>query len=154
MGAFMMSISVSNATSTATELCLINNTPYNLFVQVNEIDNYDWDGSSRPDHNWNNVTLSAGSTRCRRAEVNTEWPHFTFIFNHRYIYRMARAFTDQGHARWSWLNKSLNDRITLSGDNGAKVTLVGYENYTPGELCDVTNLKHPRFCQKFTISVR
>lgn len=150
----LVCVLASNAeASEATEICLINNTPGTLFIQVKDIDDYDWDGSGRPDHNWNNVTMYAGASMCRRAEVDSKLPHFTFIFNHSYIYRMVWAITDQGHPRWSWSNNSSNDLIALSGDNNASVILRGYEDFKPGGLCDSTNLA-PKRCQMFIINKR
>ena len=45
-------------TSNASYLNICNMTSRLLSINVSQIDNYDWDGDSRPDHNFNNVIIN------------------------------------------------------------------------------------------------
>lgn len=56
--------------SSATHLCLQNKTASTILLQVRDVDNYDWDGSSRPDHNFHNVSLAPDQMKCQRLEIN------------------------------------------------------------------------------------
>lgn len=69
------------AGSTETWICLKNKTSDQKLILIEDIDNHDWDGFSRPDHNWNGAYVEAGQTRCERAEVNSNTAHFAFIIN-------------------------------------------------------------------------
>lgn len=67
------------AGSTETWLCLKNESGARKLILIGDIDNYDWDGFSRPDHNWDGTYIDAGQTRCERAEANSSHAHFSFI---------------------------------------------------------------------------
>lgn len=82
--------------SKRTDLKIINNTTLNITrIWINEIDNYDWDGSSRPDHNFHNVSIAAQESRSQREEINS-------------------------HARSSWYRMHIEfengDKITFRND--------------------------------------
>src|SRR5215208_6836049 len=54
-----------------TTLCLVNFSGKRIkATRVTGVDNYDWDGNYRPDHNFAGA-LADGSSRCRRAELNS-----------------------------------------------------------------------------------
>lgn len=74
--------------SQATRLTIINNTLHSMGVKVSEIDNYDWDGVSRPDHNFQDVTIGPWTMREEREELNTNATGCAF--------RMSLAFSN-GH---------------------------------------------------------
>ena len=67
--------------SLETNICIRNDTTTSHQITVTDIANYDWDGNSRPDKNFNNLTIVAGQTICRREEINarSENQAFTFI---------------------------------------------------------------------------
>jgi hypothetical protein len=73
------------ASSWETNICVRNTTASSHQITVADISNYDWDGNSRPDHNFNNLSIAAGETICRRAECNVAavlpepFQTFTFI---------------------------------------------------------------------------
>jgi|688.fasta_scaffold1424134_1 hypothetical protein len=58
-----------------------NNTNTSHQITVANIANYDWDGNSRTNKNFNNLTIVSGQTICRRGEINanSENNSFTFI---------------------------------------------------------------------------
>ncbi|MHB1562383.1 MAG: hypothetical protein ACYC61_33500 [Isosphaeraceae bacterium] len=56
--------------SQATYLTIRNQSPYSIRLGVSAVDNHDWDGNSRPDHNLQGVVLQPGTSVTRREEVN------------------------------------------------------------------------------------
>nr|VFK27063.1 MAG: hypothetical protein BECKMB1821G_GA0114241_10258 [Candidatus Kentron sp. MB]VFK31381.1 MAG: hypothetical protein BECKMB1821I_GA0114274_10239 [Candidatus Kentron sp. MB]VFK75457.1 MAG: hypothetical protein BECKMB1821H_GA0114242_10239 [Candidatus Kentron sp. MB] len=56
--------------SHATYLSIFNFTNEDINITVTETDNYDWDGVSRPDHNFNNVTIASEKMKREREELN------------------------------------------------------------------------------------
>jgi len=51
---------------------IINETENDIIlITVDETDNYDWDGNSRPDHNFNGVTLSKHKSKKEQEELNS-----------------------------------------------------------------------------------
>lgn len=66
-----------------TFICLHNKTPSSHHIEVADIDNYDWEGDNRPDHNFNDLTIEPGATICRQEDVNnnSSFPHFTFVID-------------------------------------------------------------------------
>jgi hypothetical protein len=66
------------AASLATYVTILNSTAIPVKIAISEIDNYDWDGKSRPDYNLNGVVLSQGYMITRREEINSRAnPKFT-----------------------------------------------------------------------------
>ncbi|RZC33859.1 TPR 11 domain containing protein, partial [Asbolus verrucosus] len=69
-----------------TRLRIVNNTNTDIInTSVSGIDNYDWDGGSRPDHNFNGVFIRSKCSEERREEVNRNARHcpFTMTLNFR-----------------------------------------------------------------------
>ena len=62
-------------------LKIVNHTQYEMSITVDGTDNYDWDGNSRPDHNFNNVDISPYSSRKEREELN-RWCKFAWFTMH------------------------------------------------------------------------
>lgn len=56
--------------SRKTYLEIINRTPHALHITVDGTDNYDWDGVSRPDRNFNPADLPPGGSKKEREEIN------------------------------------------------------------------------------------
>ena len=101
-----------------TNICIRNNTNSSHQSTVADIDNYDWDGNTRPDKNFNNIAIEAGATICRREEVNAHayQPSFTFIVDDTPT-RIARKRTGYGdeNDRWgAYTNKAAP--LTLYGE--------------------------------------
>lgn len=72
--------------SFATNFCILNESDYDIITtQVDQIDNFDWDGVSRPDHNFQDVAIHAGYRLCEREEVNRwttgAWFRIKLVFN-------------------------------------------------------------------------
>lgn len=66
--------------SQKTILCVRNRTAQAHELDVTGIDNFDWDGTSRPDNNFRGQRIAPGETRCNREEVNAySNPAFTFL---------------------------------------------------------------------------
>lgn len=58
--------------SEATSLTIVNNTPFDILrTKVTETDNFDWDGASRPDNNFQGVSIAARSRCEQREELNS-----------------------------------------------------------------------------------
>jgi 1-phosphatidylinositol phosphodiesterase len=58
--------------SQQTTLCVVNFSGKDIVsTEVSEIDNSDWDGDSRPDHNFNRVAIGNNNSRCEREEINS-----------------------------------------------------------------------------------
>ena len=74
---------VMAGSSDETHICIRNTTSASHHIQVTDINNYDWDGVDRPDHNFNNIDITAGETICRREEINHNSNHqgFTFLID-------------------------------------------------------------------------
>jgi hypothetical protein len=63
-----------------TTLCIRNTTNRPHHIEVANIENYDWEGDNRPDHNFNKVTIEAGQSICRLENTNPNaQPNFTFV---------------------------------------------------------------------------
>jgi hypothetical protein len=77
---FVFARSEVNAASQQTWICLKNSTNERKLILVEDIDNYDWDGVSRPDRNWHGTYIDAGKTRCERAEINIYLTSVYFSF--------------------------------------------------------------------------
>ena len=58
--------------SYATTLTVQNMTSNSVTVTVSEVDSFDWDGSSRPDQNFNNVTILSKKQSTQREELNSD----------------------------------------------------------------------------------
>ena len=103
--------------SYATYICLRNATNVNQYITVGSIDNNDWDGDSRPDHNFNNVTLAPGQIDCQREEINAiisgDYANFDF-----YIYGIDIRMTTRDNSHWSFnhSNKFANNNDLCSND--------------------------------------
>jgi hypothetical protein len=108
-------MSQSAFASRETWICLENVSDSPVTIVVTDIDNFDWDGNSRPDHNWHNVILQPGAQqRCERAEINGgigatgTGTAFTFILNGQSRVRMW--YPPQNAEIWmaksDWLNPS------------------------------------------------
>lgn len=58
--------------SQQTTFCLVNESGMDIVnTSVSEVDNYDWDGQSRPDKNFAGCRISNNNSRCQREEINT-----------------------------------------------------------------------------------
>jgi len=70
--------------SHGTFLTISNLTDNNMTITVSETNNYDWDGYSRPDHNFHNVVIPAGGETTQREELNAHaasaWYRMTMSF--------------------------------------------------------------------------
>lgn len=86
--------------SHGTTLTISNQTAWSTTITVDRVENYDWDGQSRPDKNFDDVRLSPGETRSRHEELNAhaKSAHFqmTFTFPDG---QWVRFFADQYDAR-------------------------------------------------------
>lgn len=71
--------------STASYLEINNQTQHEFTISVSGIDNFDWDGDGRPDHNFQNVKVGAGSANKQREELNAKansaWFNMTLSFS-------------------------------------------------------------------------
>ena len=115
---------VAMAGSVETLICLKNETNERKLILIEDIDNYDWDGFSRPDHNWNGTYVEAGNKRCESAKVNAHasTPSFSFVLrdsSRSYKIRMSyKIFQMRGDELrfWSVLVGDDPSRSPLRGD--------------------------------------
>jgi hypothetical protein len=56
--------------SLETTICLLNLTQQPHYITVKDVNNFDWDGRARPDHNLNGILLKANEEICQSEEVN------------------------------------------------------------------------------------
>ncbi|CAF1002004.1 unnamed protein product [Didymodactylos carnosus] len=56
--------------SRATWLEVKNDTDQQIQIKISEVDNSDWDGDSRPDHNFQNAIIEAHQSKKERQELN------------------------------------------------------------------------------------
>ena len=119
--------------SIRTDLRLTNNTPLNMKrIWVTETDNYDWDGESRPDHNFQNVSLASYASREEREELNywagSAWYRLHVEFqNGDYIsFRNNQYDARHDHKREIGMDGESAGKFIatqLSGDNWNKITI-------------------------------
>jgi 1-phosphatidylinositol phosphodiesterase len=119
--------------SIRTDLRLTNNTPLNMKrIWVTETDNYDWDGGSRPDHNFQNVSLASYAFREEREELNywagSAWYRLHMEFqNGDYIsFRNNQYDARHDHKREIGLDGESAGKFIatqISGDNWNKITI-------------------------------
>jgi hypothetical protein len=103
----------ANATSHETWICLKNEANERKLILVEDIDNYDWDGFSRPDHNWNGAYVEIGQRKCARAEINyNAGAKFTFIINGTETVHKNRMLHD-GH--WFVVVNNKSSATLLTG---------------------------------------
>ncbi|CAF0945420.1 unnamed protein product [Adineta steineri] len=55
-----------------TSLEIHNDTNGEIKIKISEIDNHDWDGNSRPDHNFNDAVIPPRSSKEEREEINAK----------------------------------------------------------------------------------
>ena len=58
------------ASSRESHLEIQNKTSLTMTIKVDGTDNFDWDGDSRPDQNFNNVSIGPNSSKREREELN------------------------------------------------------------------------------------
>lgn len=68
-----------------TDLCIVNTSAREITdIYIDQIDNYDWDGDSRPDHNFQHVSIKDEDSRCEREDLNsyakTAWYRMKLTF--------------------------------------------------------------------------
>jgi hypothetical protein len=109
------------AASLETHVLIHNSTDIPVKIAISDIDNYDWDGNSRPDYNLNGVVLKPGESIEKREEINkAARPHFTISLEDPTTGTnlvTARAGFVQG-----WLLDSRSQRFDYAGKS---LTLVG-----------------------------
>ncbi|MCR8842423.1 phosphatidylinositol-specific phospholipase C [Paenibacillus sp. SC116] len=119
--------------SIRTDLKVTNNTPLSMVrIWVTDTDNYDWDGGSRPDHNFQNVSLAAYDSREEREELNywasSAWYrlHIQFQNGDTVSFRNDQYDARHDHKREIGLDGASADKYIatqLSGDDWNKITI-------------------------------
>jgi hypothetical protein len=88
---------VASSASIETNLCIKNYTSADHIITVDNINNYDWDGNSRPDKNLNNITIKPFERICQREELNSAGNGtFTLIIDNipsRVAYKPIERYT-------------------------------------------------------------
>ncbi len=131
--------SQSDASSLETWICLKNETGERKLILVKDVDNFDWDGLSRPDHNWNGTYVEAGQTRCERAEINSSMANFGFIID--------GATKPQGVRMSYQIGSGTEDWTVLVGSDPSLTVLRGFmksydhKGYEIGKKCMETKNK-------------
>jgi 1-phosphatidylinositol phosphodiesterase len=101
MGALAVLYS-SLATSVETNICITNKSRQRHIIKVPAVDGHDWNGE-RPDHNFNNISISSGSTVCRREDIN-------YFSNPQFSFMVDGTETWLYYKSGSWISKQLVDK--------------------------------------------
>lgn len=147
----------SIARSSETRICIENLTREAHVITVADIKSYDWDGDSRPDKNFNNVTINPEEKICQREEINAKTGTnpgrksytFTFIVD-RTPTQVAMRYTHRidipGGFKYQdpkWGVYKTNNQLTLHGYNTIFFNpddwWVGYDC---GEECSTFQIKY------------
>lgn len=82
-------------------ICLKNDTNEKKTILVEDVDNYDWNGVNRPDHNWHGSTVNPGDRRCEIADVNWHANKigFSFVINGRASAHKVRIESNEGRPK-------------------------------------------------------
>ena len=132
------------ARSEESWICLRNDTMERKLILVEDIDNHDWDGVSRPDHNWHGTYIRSAQTICERAEVNDRTrSQFTFIINGRdgpHKVRMQFGFCNDGGCEpWEgngWRSLLTTSDVAQSILRGSRIFSEGRRHLQIGYPCD------------------
>lgn len=133
------------ASSQRTALCITNTTSERKLILVEDIDNYDWYGFSRPDRTWNGRELEAGETRCEVAEINAsaETVNFSFVINGTdKVQKFRMTYVVEGFHDWMVL---LGRDSSSSIFRGAEPSI--YKNYEIGRNCSRPDI----ICSEFFV---
>jgi len=106
-----------------TTLCIVNTTGMDITqIDISEIDNNDWHGDSRPDHNFQGVSIKNNDSRCESEEINDYASYCPYRITLKFSNGTDLSFrNDQKDARTK-INRSIYpDRRT------AKYNLVAYQ---------------------------
>lgn len=135
-------------------ICLKNTTSDKKLILVDDIDGYDWDGLSRPDHNWNGTYVEADARRCERAEINyyAVQRSFSFIIaGHSENHKVRMSVVDYDtsdeyiydYSRWSIFIGDDPSWSPIRGDQADGLQKNGWE--AGGLFASVTNCKEFNF---------
>ncbi len=120
-------------------LKIINNTNFQMNITTSDTDSFDWDGSSRPDKNFNNVTISAHSSLEHREEVNSNSNGCWFT--------MSISLSDGGEVtiRNDQLDAFKHKDRTYSTqfNNGKKYTVYQYHEGSRTNIFTITDRAFP-----------
>jgi hypothetical protein len=103
-------------------------------ISVSEIDNYDWDGGSRPDHNFHGYSISAGCSKEEREEVNANASNCPF--------RMTLTFRDGRECSFR-----INQKYVM-GDSS------GFSNYGTGVDVDYNKYSGKGHHGKLVVTIK
>lgn len=117
-------------TSRKTGLKIGNSTPTKVSITVDQIENYDWDGVSRPDHNIHGRSIAPYESILEREEINYSaksgsWFRLTFKFED------GRSFQQRFNQREALNNYYLNKQIhSVEGEEfHVTTTKIQYDDY-------------------------
>ena len=101
--------------STHTTLCIVNTSGIDITnIEVSEVDNYDWGGNSRPDRNFQGITLPNNNSPGEREELNN-WSNSAW-------YRMTLTFSDGTNLTFRNDQKDAKTKFNRSLDAGGSAT--------------------------------
>lgn len=143
IGTLLFTIPCAFASSIETHICIYNEDNKNHIITVSDIDNYDWEGSSRPDLNFQNIIIPPGLLHCEREELNTfsGWLRNTAKFTFYIDGKAAQMENFVGTLDHRWLSKN-NSALIATGT-------YSYEGFTSGSYCKFLN---PNDCTIFKIT--
>jgi tetratricopeptide (TPR) repeat protein len=114
-----------------TRLKIENNTNTDIInISVSEIDNYDWDGHSRPDHNFHGFSIPAYSSKEEREEVNyyaSNCPFrmtLTFRDGRKCSFRIHQKYAIKGSSGFSHEGRGIDINYNRYGGEGHHGKLV------------------------------
>ncbi|RZC33848.1 TPR 11 domain containing protein [Asbolus verrucosus] len=126
-----------------TKLRIVNNTNTDIInTSVWGVDNYDWDGDSRPDHNFSGVFIGSKSSEERREEVNKSANHCPFTISLQFRNGTVDTFRiHQRHAigccaGFQHIRRSHNIYYNTSEGNVLTVTIENTEQQLQNERAE------------------
>lgn len=122
-----------------TTLCIRNTTVTTHHIEVSNVENYDWEGNNRPDHNFNDISIEAGQTICRLEDFNDNTtPYFTFIVDGTPTRITVRGKSlGWGDIRKYWAAYSMQSPGNPTNLWGEKVNWSNAWNLYWGYSCDI-----------------
>ena len=128
------------ALSVETNICITNKSRDGHIIKVPAVDSHDWSGE-RPDHNFNNISISSGSTICRREDIS-------YFSNPQFAFRIDGTETWLYYKSGYWISKQLVDKPNAlygTGSGGESIDSLTPMSNLPGGPCNGTR------CSKFVI---
>ncbi|MCW2119920.1 phosphatidylinositol-specific phospholipase C [Flavobacterium sp. 7A] len=102
--------------STKSFLKIVNQLENRIAITVTGTDNVDWDGSSRPDNNFNNISINGNSSREEREELNNNTKSAWFTMNIKFDNGDDISFRNDQHDVYKKIDRIYKEIKVSSGN--------------------------------------